>query len=391
MIGRPPLPRPVQTAFWDAIRVGRSIPAACHAAGIGLATGPRWFRQAGGVIGNAPRPLSDRYLCLAEREEISRGLAGGHSIRRIGRDLDRPASTISREVTRNGGPAGYRAIAADRAARLRARRPKTAKLVDRPELRELVQGALAMRWSPEQISMVLRHEYPDRPELQVSTETIYQSIYVQGRGALRRELAACLRTGRALRKPRSHGRARRSRIPGLVPIADRPPEADDRRTPGHREGDLITGTANRSAIGTLVERTTRFVILLHLPGAHDAVSVRDAMVEAVESLPARLKRSMTWDRGAEMAGHVEFTMATDMPVYFCDPRSPWQRGTNENTNGLLRQYLPKGTDLSVHGTDELEAIADELNARPRKTLGWLTPAQSLARVLSGKPAVATTS
>jgi IS30 family transposase len=342
------------------------------------------------VIGNAPRPLSDRYLCPAEREEISRGLAGKHSIRRIGRDLGRPASTISREVNRNGGRAGYRAVAADRAARRRARRPKTAKLRDRPELRELVQDALARRWSPEQISMVLRHEFPDRPELQVSIETIYQSIYVQGRGALRGELAACLRTGRALRTPRSHDQARRSRIPDLVPISQRPPEADDRRTPGHWEGDLITGTANKSAIGTLVERTTRFVILLHLPGAHDAVAVRDAMVEAVGSLPARLNRSMTWDRGTEMARHVEFTMATDMPVYFCDPRSPWQRGTNENTNGLLRQYLPKGTDLSVHGTDELEAIADELNARPRKTLGWLTPAQSLARVLSGLPAVATT-
>ena len=212
----------------------------------------------------------------------------------------------------------------------------------------------------------------------------------QARGALNRELTTHLRTGRALRKPHRHGEARRSRIPDMVTISDRPAEADDRAVPGHWEGDLITGTANGSAIGTLVERTTRYVLLLHLPHGHDAIAVRDAMVTAIATLPAQLRRSMTWDRGTEMARHTDFTTATDMPVYFCDPHSPWQRGTNENTNGLLRQYFPKGTDLSLHTVTDLTAAATQLNDRPRKTLGLLSPAQSLNRVLSGQTPVATT-
>jgi IS30 family transposase len=390
MIGRLLLPRAVRVEFWDAVRAGVAPTQASHDTGISHTTGQRWFRHAGGVIANAPRQLSDRYLSPTEREEISRGLVADHSFRAIGRDLCRPASTISREVTRNGGRLSYRAVTAQQMAHSRARRPKTAKLAAGPELRELVQDALTRRWSPEQISLVLRHEFPDHPELQVSTETIYQSLYVQARGALNRELTTHLRTGRALRKPHRQGDARRSRIPDVVPISERPAEADDRAVPGHWEGDLITGTANGSAIGTLVERTTRFVLLPHLPNGHDAISVRDAMVVAISTLPAQLRRSMTWDRGTEMARHADFTTATDMPVYFCDPHSPWQHGTNENTNGLLRQYFPKGTDLSVHSLTDLATAAAELNDRPRKTLGLLSPAQSLTRVLSGQTPVATT-
>jgi IS30 family transposase len=391
MAGRYPLPREVQIAFWEAIRAGVPVTRASRDTGISPPTGLRWFDHAGGVIANAPRPLTDRYLSLTDREEISRGLAAELSMRAIGRALGRPASTISREIDRNSGTTGYRAVAAHHKAQQRARRPKTAKLAERPELHDLVQNALTRRWSPEQVSLVLRHEYPDRPEMQVSTETIYQSLYVQTRGALRRELTVHLRTGRALRKPQRHADARRPRIPDMVPISERPADADDRAVPGHWEGDLITGTANGSAIGTLVERSTRFLLLLHLPHSHDAVSVRDAMVTAIAALPAQLRRSMTWDRGNEMARHTEFTTATTMPVYFCDPHAPWQRGTNENTNGLLRQYFPKGTNLSQHSAEDLATVAAELNSRPRKTLGLLTPAQSLNRVLSGQNPVATTS
>jgi IS30 family transposase len=342
------------------------------------------------VINNAPRPLGDRYLSALEREEISRGLTAGHSLRRIARELRRPPSTISREVIRNGGRDRYRALAAEAAARQRAGRPKAAKLATNTELRQRVQTMLTDRWSPEQIAALLRQDFPDRPEQWVSTETIYQSIYVQGRGALRRELAACLRTGRALRKPRRQAQARRPRIPDLVEISQRPPEVEDRAVPGHWEGDLIMGTGNTSAIGTLVERSTRFCLLLHLPAGHDALQVRDRMIEAIRSLPDQLRRSLTWDRGTEMARHTEITLATDLAIYFCDPHAPWQRGTNENTNGLLRQYFPKGTDLSAHTAEHLTAVAAELNSRPRKTLGWLTPAQSYTRVLSGQSPVATT-
>jgi IS30 family transposase len=268
----------------------------------------------------------------------------------------------------------------------RARRPKPhlRKLAANPELRAQVQLWLTQRWSPEQIAASLRADYPDRPEMQVSHETIYRALYVQGRGELRRELARCLRTGRALRKPRRVPGERRGKrsIPEVLNIANRPAEADDRAVPGHWEGDLITGRANKTSIGTLVERTTRFALLLHLPGDHSAEAVRDAMLAAIPTLPEQLRRSLTWDQGVEMARHAEITIATGMEIYFCDPHSPWQRGSNENTNGLLRQYFPKGTDLSVHDAQHLAAVAAELNARPRKTLGWKSPAQTLNELLS---------
>jgi IS30 family transposase len=244
-----------------------------------------------------------------------------------------------------------------------------------------VQDKLEQRWSPEQISVMLRREFPDDPGMRVSHETIYQSIYVQGRGALRRELAACLRTGRALRKPRRKEGERRGKIPGMVMISERPAEAADRAVPGHWEGDLIMGKDGKSAIGTLVERSTRFVLLLHLPGRHDAATVAVAMSEAMAGLPAQLRRSLTWDQGHEMSNHRQIALDTGLAVYFCDPHSPWQRGSNENTNGLLRQYFPKGTSLAGHSPAHLAAVAAELNGRPRKTLGWKTPAEALAEIL----------
>jgi IS30 family transposase len=390
MAGVARLPRVVQVRFWDAVRAGYLPKPAARLVGVSHETGRRWFADAGGVIGNAPRLLGGRYLSLVEREEISRGLHADHSYRRIAEALGRSVSTVSREVTQNGGRDGYRAVTADTAARGRAKRPKEAKLAADPELRQQVQSWLEELWSPGQIAAMLHREFPDRPEWWVSHETIYQAIYVQSRGALRRELAACLRTGRALRRPRKQAQARRSRITGIVQISERPAEAEDRAVPGHWEGDLILGASNKSAIGTLVERSTRFVMLLHLPDGHDALQVRDQMIEAIQTLPTQLRRSMTWDRGTEMAQHVQITLATDMAIYFCDPHSPWQRGSNENTNGLLRQYFPKGTNLNTHSAEHLTAVAAQLNARPRHTLDWLTPTQSLNRVLSGQSPVATT-
>lgn len=384
------LPRVVRVQFWDAVRAGYLPKPAARLVGVSHETGRRWFMQAGGVIGNAPRPLGDRYLSLAEREEISRGVHAGHSYRLIAEELGRSPSTVKREVDRNGGRKAYRAHVADNAARVRARRPKPAKLAVDPGLRAVVQTRLEQLWSPGQIAAMLKQTFPDRPEWWVSHETIYQAIYVQSRGALRRELAQCLRTGRALRRPRKQAQARRSRITGIVEISERPAEAEDRAVPGHWEGDLILGAGNKSAIGTLVERSTRFVMLLHLPDGHDAIQVRDTMIAAIQTLPAELRRSLTWDRGTEMARHVEITMATDLAIYFCDPHSPWQRGSNENTNGLLRQYFPKGTNLNIHNAEHLTTVAAQLNNRPRKTLGWLTPAQSLNRVLCGQSPVATT-
>jgi transposase, IS30 family len=390
MAGVVRLPRVVAVRFWELVAAGYLPKPAARLVGVSHETGRRWFAQAGGVIGNAPRSLGDRYLSLAEREEISRGLIAELSYRQIARVLGRAPSTISREVANNGGLDGYRAVAADAAARVRARRPKAAKLATDPGLRERVQTWLEELWSPSQIAAKLKLEFPERPEWWVSHETIYQAIYVQGRGALRRELAACLRTGRALRHPRKQAVARRSRITGIVEISERPAEAEDRAVPGHWEGDLIFGKHNRSAIGTLVERSTRFVMLLHLPDGHDATQVRDRMIAAIHTLPTQLRRSLTWDRGTEMARHAEITMATDMAIYFCDPHSPWQRGSNENTNGLLRQYFPKGTDLRIHNADHLNFVATQLNGRPRQTLGWNTPTQSLNQVLSEQPPVATT-
>ncbi len=278
----------------------------------------------------------------------------------------------------------YRARLAQAKAEARARRPKPRKLATHAALLGEVRERLGKRWSPEQISRTLHQEFPDEPEMWVSHETIYQELYVQGRGELRRELTRCLRTGRALRRPRRipDQRGRRSGIPDEIMISQRPAEAQDRAVPGHWEGDLILGKDNASAIGTLVERTTRFVMLLHLPGRHGAEEVRDAMTTAIATLPVSLRRSLAWDQGSEMARHSEITLATELPIYFCDPHSPWQRGSNENTNGLLRQYFPKGTDLSVHTAQDLAAVAEQLNTRPRKTLGWDTPAQTLARRLA---------
>jgi IS30 family transposase len=331
--------------------------------------------------------VSGRFLSVAEREEIAVGVAAGLSCRQIAAGLGRAASTVSREVERNGyrGRYRYRALAAQAQAQFRAARPKTARLAGNDRLRGQVQCWLEQRWSPEQISVMLKQQFPDDPEMWVSHETIYQSIYVQGRGALRRELAVCLRTGRALRKPRRKQGERRGRIKDMVLISERPPEADDRAVPGHWEGDLIIGSRN-SAIGTLVERSTRFVLLLHLPHGHDAAAVAEAMTEAMSTLPEALRRSLAWDQGKEMAGHAQITLATGLPVYFCDPHSPWQRGSNENTNGLLRQYFPKKTNLAVHSREHLDTVAAQLNARPRKTLGWKTPAQRLDEVLTAAAA-----
>ena len=339
-------------------------------------------RQAGGV----PRRRSFRAtlrLSLVDREEISRGLTRGDSVRSISTALGRAPSTIAREVRANGGRAGYRAWHAERMAAERARRPKPAKLTTNRALRRTVEGWLARRWSPRQIAARLRHDHPAEPEMWVSHETIYQSLFVQGRGALRAELARSLRTGRAQRRPRGRGQAvGRGQIPNMVLLSERPAEIEDRAVPGHWEGDLVLGRGTRSAIATLVERQTRFLVLVGLPGGHTAEVVHDALAEHILTLPSQLRRSLTWDRGKEMAEHVRFTVDTGVQVYFCDPHSPWQRGTNENTNGLLRQYFPKGTDLSVVSQEQLDAVAAELNDRPRQTLGWLKPSEAFAEVVA---------
>ncbi len=377
-----------ERVFWRAVVwQGASTAAAARSAGVNGSTARRWFRDCGGVAPVDLDELAGRYLSLSEREEIAIGLAQQLSFREIGRRIGRAASTVSREVRLNGPDRPgrpYRAVAAQQAAEARARRPKPRKMQHEP-LRAVVQTRLQTKWSPEEIAARLKREFPDDEAMQASHETIYRALYVQGRGSLRRELATCLRTGRAIRRPqrRVDGRSDPDRrIPDKVMISARPAEVADRAVPGHGEGDLILGKNNRSAIGTLVERTTRFVILLHLPGPSDAVAVRDAIVANIGALPEALRRSLTWDQGLEMRRHTEITIAADLPVYFCDPRSPWQRGSNENTNGLLRQYFPKGTDLSVHSPQHLAAVADELNGRPRKTLGWDTPAEAMTKLLS---------
>ncbi|GAA3321811.1 IS30 family transposase/transposase [Paeniglutamicibacter sulfureus] len=328
------------------------------------------------------KPISDRYLSLSEREQIRDLLAVDSSMRAIARALGRPVSTVSREIRRNTGPNGYQPYAAHRAAAKRRPRPKTSKLSCEGTLRKYVGAKLLLGWSPEQISNRLRKMLPDRLEFHVCAETIYQALYFQARGGLKREVATALRTGRTRRKPRTDPEKRTSRFRDpMINISERPAEIEDRAVPGHWEGDLITGTLNQSAIATLVERTTRFVMLVHLDGDHTAATVRDGLIKSMGGLPELLRGSLTWDQGAEMATHKAFSMATDMDVYFCDPASPWQRGSNENTNGLLRQYFPKGTDLGVHGPEELERVARLLNGRPRKTLGWDTPTERLRELL----------
>jgi len=383
--GRPGVPRSVQAGFWDGVRAGMGVAEAAAGAGVSSSQAWRLVARVGGVKGNGPRPVRGRFLSVAEREEIAVGLAAGLSMRKVAEGLGRSVSTVSREVVRNSGRLGYRALAAQAQAEFRARRPKTAKLAGNDRLRGRVACWLEERWSPEQVSVMLRAQFPDDPEMWVSHETIYQSVYVQGRGALRRELASCLRTGRALRRPRRKQGERRGRIAGMVMISQRPAEVEDRAVPGHWEGDLIIGSRH-SAIGTLVERSTRFVLLLHLPSGHGADAVAAAMTEAMAGLPAALRRSLTWDQGKEMAGHAQISLATDLEIYFCDPHSPWQRGSNENTNGLLRQYFPKSTNLAVHSREHLDAVAAQLNARPRKTLGWKTPARALDEALAAAAA-----
>jgi transposase, IS30 family len=320
-------------------------------------------------------------LSVAEREEISRGLRAGESFRRIATRLGRRTSTVSREVGANGGRRRYRAHLAETRAVARARRPRRAKLARNRRLRRLVERLLELRWSPQQIAWQVRHDHPHEPEMWVSHETIYQSLFVQGRGALRAELTRCLRTGRARRRPAARSRSFGD-IADMVLVSERPAEVEDRAVPGHWEGDLIIGKANRSAIGTLVERQTRYLMLVALPHGRTAESVRAALAERILTLPAELRRSLTWDRGKEMSEHLRFTVETGVQVYFCDPHSPWQRGSNENTNGLVRQYFPKGTDLAVHSQAYLDAVARELNGRPRQTLGWMKPSEALAKVVA---------
>jgi IS30 family transposase len=329
------------------------------------------------------RQRSPLRLSLEEREEISRGLVTGLSLRVIAQGLGRSASTVSREVARHGGRRAYRACRADRGALRRARRPRPSKLTACPRLRTVVETKLELRWSPEQISGWLVREFPHDVEMRVSHETIYQSLFVQSRGALRKELTRYLRTQRSTRRPAAfpnHVRNGQGRIRNLVHISERPAEAEDRAVPGHWEGDLIYGQGI-GTVATLVERSSRFVMLVGLPTNHTADVVAEALAAKISELPAQLRRSLTWDQGKEMAAHSQFTVASGVPVFFCDPRSPWQRGTNENTNGLLRQYLPRKSRFADRTQHELDTIATELNQRPRKTLHWQTPAQTLATAL----------
>lgn len=432
--GRPPASRRAhRRKFWEGVSRGLSSEEAAAEAGVSAPVGYRWFRQSGGMAPLTLGPLSGRFLSFVEREEIAILHARGCGVREIARKVERSPSTISRELRRNaatrGGNLDYRATTAQWHSDRRARRPKVAKLAANPKLKRYVQSRLsgmiahsdgrmiagpksrwtgrrhgprqdrrwAAAWSPEQIANRLRIDFPNDETMRISHEAIYQALYVQGRGALRRELTACLRTGRALRVPRARSRGRgKTFVSPDVMISERPAEVADRSVPGHWEGDLIIGLGS-SAIGTLVERTTRFTMLLHLPrmerygearlkngpalAGHGAEAVRDAITASIETLPEQLRRSLTWDQGAEMAQHVQLRIETGLPIYFCDPRSPWQRGTNENTNGLLRQYFPKGTDLSRYTANDLDAVATALNGRPRKTLDWKTPAESLSDYL----------
>uniref|UniRef100_UPI0011D2B392 IS30 family transposase n=1 Tax=Hoyosella subflava TaxID=639313 RepID=UPI0011D2B392 len=335
------------------------------------------------------KPPSGRYLSFEEREMIGMRYAAKCSIREIARQLDRAPSTVKREIDRgysktSGNRRYYTPTYAQAKAEERAQRPKDSKLATNERLRSYVQDQLKRNLSPQQIAGRLKVDFPDDEEMRVSHESIYRSLYVQTRGSLKRELARHLRTGRSLRKPNRTADKRRGRIPGMVNVSERPPEADTRKVPGHWEGDLIMGKDGATAIGTLVERASGFVMLLHLPDGHSAMQVQDAIVEKMGQLPELLRRSLTWDQGKELTRHVQIAAATGLKVYFCDPHSPWQRGSNENTNGLLRQYFPKGTDLSLHGPGILDLVATELNDRPRKRHGYATPAEKLQQLLSNE-------
>ncbi|TYK49649.1 IS30 family transposase [Actinomadura decatromicini] len=389
--------RAERAEYFRLVRQGYSNREASRLVGVHERTGREW--RHGRPEGGRKRPrrparpvraasASRRYLCQDERIHIADRLREGACLRTIAAELGRSPSTISREVRRNRTEGTreqwhYRPYAAQARADARRLRPKPGKIPQNLELRDFIHDHLAKRWSPEQICHALVRRFPDRPEMRVAHETIYQALYVQGRGELRRELTRALRSGRARRRPHRQAARRQPRFTHpMVMISERPADVEDRAVPGHWEGDLIIGKDGVSAIGTLVERATRYVTLLHLPHGRDAERVRDALTDTVHALPRHLVKSLTWDQGAEMAAHHTFSLATDIPIYFCDPGSPWQRGSNENTNGLLRQYFPKGTDLSVHTRQHLDAVAAELNSRPRKTLGWDTPAERLARLLA---------
>jgi IS30 family transposase len=375
------VPEVVQV-FWAAMARGEFVTAAAAEAGTYREKGTRWLAAEGGIRPRRGRDLKGRCLTFAEREEIAVGRASGESMRAIARRLGRSPSTVSRELARNTSRgAGDRATRAHALAYERASRPKPAKLHTNLKLRRQVEEDLRRRYSPEQIVGRLRRRFPDDPEMRVSAETIYQSLYVQARGALRRDLTKCLRTGRALRRPRRRPGQRRNQIPDMINIAERPAEADDRAVPGHWEGDLILGKNNLSAIGTLVERTTGYTMLVHLPDGYKAEQVRDALTEKIKTIPEILRASLTWDQGIEMHQWKEVSVAADIDIYFCDPHSPWQRGTSENTNGLLRQYFPKGTDLTVHSAIDLDWVATELNDRPRKRLGFAKPIEEIGPLL----------
>lgn len=410
-------PHPARAEFARCRQDGMSITAASARVGVNVRTGRDWDhgvrrvknariypdgRRVDYVTGETTmvsephaspslvsleQAIHSRFLSLQEREQIADRVREGQSIRAIGRAMGRSPSTIKRELDRNTSEAGiYQPHAAHRQAVARRPRPRSSKLAHDSPLRTYVVERLADHWSPEQISRMLPLEFPDDPEMRVSTETIYQAIYVQARGGLKRELTTALRSGRTCRVSHRQADHRRPRFSEpMLMISDRPADVEDRAVPGHWEGDLILGAYNRSAIVTLVERSTRYVMLGHLSGGHGAEEVRDVLVEVISTLPDHLRRSLTWDQGAEMAEHRRFTLETDIPVYFCDPSSPWQRGSNENTNGLLRQYFPKGTDLSVHGPEELLRVAAQLNSRPRKTLNWMTPAQRLRALINEVP------
>jgi len=405
--------RAVRRSFWLLIRAGVAPTLAGVGVGVSRSTGIRWFAQAGGMPSLSLVPaVPGRHLSLADRESILAGLAAGHSCAAIGRVIGRSTSTVIRELDLNrldarrpaAAPTGrrvgargplptevnYAPVVAQQRFEQRLARHRSSKLADNPALHAEVAARLTSQHSPEQISQRLRTDFPDHPEMWVSHETIYRSLYVQGKGELRRELTRCLRTGRAVRKPRRRDGQRQPRIRDMVSISERPAEVADRALPGHWEGDLILGKNGRSAIGTLVERKTRFTVLLHLPGDHTAVTVRDAMITAMAEIPQLLRKTLTWDQGPEMAEHLKIADALDLDIYFCDPASPWQRGSNENTNGLLRQYFPKGTDLSGYHPDYLAFVAAQLNDRPRKTLGWQTPAEAFLDLLTNPPIVATT-
>ena len=362
------------------VRSGQTHEAAAAAVGCSAKSVQRLLRRTGGLKPRS-KPRAALRLSALEREEISRGMQAGSSFRAIARLVGRSPSTVSREVAGSGGRTRYRAWRADERAYRKARRPKVPKLASCIPLRREVERRLLQRWSPQQISARLRADFPDDLTMRVSHETIYQSLFVQGRGALRSELTRCLRTGRAQRRPigRPGGAGE---LKNMVLLSERPPEVADRAVPGHWEGDLIIGKKSTSAIATLVERQTRFIMLCRLPDGRLAEDVKVALAKKIGSLPELLRLSLTWDRGKEMGEHVRFTVETGAQVYFCDPRSPWQRATNENSNGLIRQYFPKGTDLSGHTQRQLDRVAAELNGRPRQTLNWETPSESFARVVA---------